>query len=146
MFPDILTSISRRSKNLLTMRFGLQHIDQNSFVRRVAASGLQQADVVLVLLSENFLTDVERIIGKPITYLPSIPPLPHRPLPRRKPDYILILNTNPPVSRERKQRWTLVRDGASVKNLLMLGVKKRDIRSWTKRQYIRVIHDENRSP
>ena len=131
--------ISQQSRKLLRIRFGLQKIDERSFVRR----GIDQATVVLCLLSENYLHDVEKIIGKPITYLPPDPnlsPIPHKILPHKKPEpRIHILRPNPPVVRERAERWSVVREGFTLNKLYRLGVKPRDIKSWTRRKYIKVI-------
>ncbi len=126
-----VNEIEGRVRDDVLRYFGLEFWVQEPRIKLfgiLTNRGISQADLVLALLRLNHLRDAERVVGKPIKVCPPC----LRPAPMkvqrmlREAKVVKILVDNPCIGFAR-QKFDLYRPGMSVSQLILRGLRRRDL-------------------
>lgn len=134
-YRDIICALPPRVALLLTRQLQLPRAFGGRLYRVLEEGGYCQADIALALLHSREYAACEALVGRPIVHLPySRPPEPRRPLPRRQEALTVVaVARNPRLpTTDAFQRFRAIKVGLSVEQLLVRGVRTRDLREWTR--------------
>lgn len=133
-YHDIVVALPRRAAARAAARLGLPPVAGRRLLSLLVTGGYCQADLALALLHVQEYAACEKLVGRPITHCAPQPvPQPLLALPRTPRPIVVKVARNPRLpTTDAWHRFNLVRPGLSVDQLMRRGVRRRDLREWSR--------------
>lgn len=150
-------ALSPEAIALLEQKFQLPR--QGSLYFRLRDANVDQAQAVVILINHNLWDDVTLLVGRPVPVVcPPCLTRMNEPIVKLTPgedDLLKVVwvgpntkqawRSRPGGSSDAHSRFALIKVGMSVRQLMMRGVTRRDIREWKAEGLLKIEQQEQRA-